>query len=255
VTDPEGTDVRYTLWEDYYDDRHYGWHTDPIFGHVMAHPATPIVAQADTRGVIAGTTAHFSRAFPRVELQVEDGRVERIEGGGAYGAAWRDLWEATRNVQYPCFPRPGLFWTWEMAIGTNVKQVRPTKAELISSGGFESERMRSGIIHTGHGTFWRAAEEDWAAERGHWYGHLHVHLLFPTLVVTTRAGEELVVVDRGHLTALDDPEVRALAAKYGDPDEVLREEWVPEIPGINAPGNYADYALDPGRYIYGSPRT
>jgi len=28
---------------------------------------------------------------------------------------------------------------------------------------------------------------------------------------------------------LDDPEVRRAAAKYGDPDELLREDWIPEF--------------------------
>ncbi|MBI4491237.1 MAG: hypothetical protein HY690_00375 [Chloroflexi bacterium] len=252
VTDPEGTDISYTLWPEYYDGQHYGWHEDPVFGHVMAHPTTPLVRQEDATGVVAGTTSHFSRAFPRIELEIDSGRIERIKGGGHYGDAWRDIWEETRNVQYPCFPRPGLFWIWEMAIGTNVKMARPRRVERLSSGGFEAERMRSGVIHTGHGTFWRAPEETWAGERGLPYGHLHAHLLFPTLVVTTTRGEELVVVNHGRLAALDDPEVRELAAQYGDPDEVLREEWVPSIPGISAPGDYADYAADPGRFIYGA---
>ena len=29
-----------------------------------------------------------------------------------------------------------------------------------------------------------------------------------------------------------------------DPDRLLAEDWTPEIPGINAPGNYFDYAAD-----------
>lgn len=32
------------------------------------------------------------------------------------------------------------------------------------------------------------------------------------------------LLDRGHLTVLDDPEIRQVAAKYGDPDEWLRQE-------------------------------
>jgi hypothetical protein len=32
------------------------------------------------------------------------------------------------------------------------------------------------------------------------------------------------LLDNGHLTVLDDPDVRAVAAKYGDPDEWLRQE-------------------------------
>lgn len=51
------------------------------------------------------------------------------------------------------------------------------------------------------------------------------------------------------MTSLDNPEVRALASRYGDPDYLLTEDWIPEVPGINAPGDYMkDYAPDPGGY-------
>jgi hypothetical protein len=37
----------------------------------------------------------------------------------------------------------------------------------------------------------------------------------------------------------------------GDPDRLLAEDWVPEIPGINAPGNYmTDYAPDPWKVAW-----
>ena len=47
------------------------------------------------------------------------------------------------------------------------------------------------------------------------------------------------------MTAMDQAEVRALASRYGDPDNLLSEEWIPYVPGINAPGSYEDYAADP----------
>jgi len=60
----------------------------------------------------------------------------------------------------------------------------------------------------------------------------------------------VVIIDKGHLTALDDDEVRSLAAEYGDPDELLTEAWFPAIPGINVPGDYMqDYARDPVSWI------
>ena len=71
-----------------------------------------------------------------------------------------------------------------------------------------------------------------------------------TLVVET-ATDEIPIVESGRLSAYDDPEVRELAARYGDPDEVLHDDWVPEIPGITVPGDYAEYAADPARFIYG----
>ncbi len=106
------------------------------------------------------------------------------------------------------------------------------------------------MIHVGCGTAWRAPEEEWADEKNIAYGHLHIHLLFPTLDLITKKGEQIRIIDRGHLLAMDDPEVRSVAQKYGDPDELLKEDWIPEIPGINSPGSYQEYAQNPARWIY-----
>lgn len=43
----------------------------------------------------------------------------------------------------------------------------------------------------------------------------------------------------------NDPEVRALASRYGNPNQLLRRDWIPELPGITAPGTYNEYAADP----------
>ena len=52
------------------------------------------------------------------------------------------------------------------------------------------------------------------------------------------------------ISALDDTEVRKLAGQYGDPGDLLREDWVPQIPGITSAGSYEDYARNPGKWIY-----
>jgi hypothetical protein len=44
--------------------------------------------------------------------------------------------------------------------------------------------------------------------------------------------------------------VRKLAEKYGDPDDLLGEDWIPQIPGITAAGSYDEYAGNPGAWIY-----
>ncbi len=250
VTDPEGTDLTYTLFPEYFDGSRRGYTEVPWWGHILGHGPTPILPNEDATGVVCGTTSHFQKPFPRIRLTLANGRVERIEGGGAYGDSWRVLQDESKDTQYPSFPRPGLFWLWEVAIGTNPKIRRSPNIHLLSSGGFEWERRRSGIIHIGLGTRWRGSEEAWAGERGVLYGHLHAHLFFPTLVIEPLRGKEIVVVERGHLTSLDDGEVRDLASKYGDPDRILAAEWGPGIPGIDAPGSYDDYAKEPARYIY-----
>ncbi len=250
LADPEGTDLTYTLFEEYFDGTRRGYTETPWWGHLLAHGPTPILPQEDATGTFAGTTSHFQRPFERIQLAVENGRLEEVKGGGDYGSGWRDLIQESKNTQYPSFPRPGLFWLWEIAIGTNPKISRPPNIHLLSSGGFEWERRRSGIIHIGLGTRWRGAEERWAGERGILYGHLHVHLFFPTLTITTRDGRELKVVEDGHLCALDDPEVRDMAARYGDPDQILNADWQPGVPGIDAPGSYDEYAQNPSRFIF-----
>ena len=35
-----------------------------------------------------------------------------------------------------------------------------------------------------------------------------------------------------------DPDVRKVASKYGDPDDLLSESWFPDVPGINTSGDY-----------------
>jgi len=59
----------------------------------------------------------------------------------------------------------------------------------------------------------------------------------------------VTIINKGHMTSLDSPEVRALTSRYGDPKELLAEDWVPQIPGINAPGRYEDYAKDPWKTV------
>ena len=257
LTDPEGTDIWWTNFEEYYDGPRYWDGPDPIWCHVMAHPDLPLLPKEDATGVLAGTICHYNRPTPTIKAYVEDGKLVGIEGGGGYGDAWRDLAEETRNVKYPNFPREGMFWLWEVAIGTNPKVTPepPETIRYISSGGVEQERARSGIVHMGIGSGWRDQDEEFAVENKVLSGHLHVHFCFATMDIHTKEGDVIRAIDNGHLTALDDLEVRDLAARYGDPDELLSEAWTPKIPGINHPGDYErDYGSDPAAWIYAGKR-
>lgn len=252
LTDPEGTDVEFTLNEKYYErplDERGGFGPIPNVGHLFGYPTPPLLKEDDVRGEVKGTISHITRPFKPVTVDVEQGKIQDIKGGEKYGEAWRELIAKTENVQYPEFPEKGLFWLWEVAIGTNPKVQRPVNSLMLSSGAYEIERSRSGIIHMGFGTRWSGSSEKWAGRNGEIYGHLHVHLMFPTYEITTKGGETVKVIENGRLTALDDPEVRELASKYGDPDELLKEDWIPSIPGISTSGKYEDYANDPADWI------
>jgi hypothetical protein len=251
VTDPEGTDYTFSLFEEYYGRPNpRGFAENPRVGHLAGHPDAPFLPKADDHGVIAGTTTHCGGPFPHIKVHVKEGAVYAIEGGGKYGEAWRNLLEKTRDLQYPSHPRPGLFWPREFAIGTHPKVCRPSNYLMRSSWMGMWERYRSGIIHVGIGTVTNEENDQWARQNKEPYGHIHVHLMFPTYEITKVGGQKIKVIDKGHLTALDDPYVRQVASKYGDPDKLLQEAWMPGIPGINVEGDYVkDYASDPVQWI------
>ena len=127
----------------------------------------------------------------------------------------------------------------EFSIGTNPKVFGPVMVEEFKGvEGRDLSRIRwsiardgAGMIHVGYGA--RGATW-WARLMDMPVNHYHVRLFFTTYVVHTRSGQKVNLLDRGHLTVLDDPDVRALAAKYGDPDEMLSVDW---IPALDAQGN------------------
>ncbi|TMA98559.1 MAG: hypothetical protein E6J74_00665 [Deltaproteobacteria bacterium] len=120
-----------------------------------------------------------------------------------------------------------------------------------------SERNKAGVVHWGfglgltHGPDKPAESEQWIEfakqnnlPHDHWW---HVHNVLATFRVRIRGTKNswLTLIDRGKLTSYKSPEVRALASRYGDPDEVVGDDWVPHVPGINAPGKYQEFAKDP----------
>lgn len=250
LCDPEGTELTWTLHRGYFDGTRVGFRATPYYGHLMAHPAEPLLPEEDATGVVAGTTNHFSKPFPRIELTLDKGRLEQVAGGGDFGEAWRRMHAETESIKYPGFPREGLFWLCEAAFGTHPKVVRPRNLRMLSSGGFEVERRKSGYMHVGIGTFWRSPTEHWAGDTGNLYGHLHVHQMRPNLVLAPTSGPSVNIIDDGRLTMLDDPEVRDLAAEYGDPDELLSETWKPTVPGLSAAGDYDTYSRNPAPFYY-----
>ncbi|HWS55127.1 MAG TPA: hypothetical protein VN228_13410 [Pyrinomonadaceae bacterium] len=271
LTDPEGTDLRFTWLDEYWrimdgsfpgypipPTEGFGTHRyrpgatkDPLIsGHLAGYPLGVVLPKSDVTGVIAGTSDHLG-PYPHLRIRMERNKVTRLEGGGEFGDKWREFIEKNKAVKYPHYPGPGVDWFIEAAIGTHPKVIRPFNVfeSATARASFMSERDRSGVMHLGIGQLLDFA---WALRHDPPlpFYHFHVHLYFPTYTCKLRDGREVKLIDRGRLTALDDPEVRRVAAKYGDPDELLREDWVPALSGVNTQGDYLkDYAADPESYM------
>ena len=258
ATDPEGTDFTWTVRPESWEEakKTYGFnivhegHMSPI---PMGMGIDSFMAN-DAAGVIAGTLNHAG-PFPHLRVNINKGSIGGAEGGGRYGQLINMSLNKWKDTQLPGHPGTGVNKLWEVAIGTNPKGIR-TKGFQDAGGSWE--RSRSGVIHWGMGSRTSfVMEKLMPTEWGEFHekndvpsGHLHIHTYFTTMDVTTASGRVLRLLDKGRLTVLDDPKVRQVAAKYGDPDVILQEVWIPAMPGINVPGNYMEeYGKDPVSYI------
>jgi hypothetical protein len=210
--------------------------------------------------VLAGTNGHGG-FFPRWELTFRDCFLVDVKGGGAQGAALKEFlqYPGINDLVFPYHTKPGFWYLFEIAFGSHPKAFRHPQV-LQESGSTSPERMRSGIVHWGLGI--RIVHDrdapvdsktwlDFAKKHNTPIDHgWHTHTNFTTYKVRLRNADKWVtLLDKGRMTSLDHPEVRALASRYGNPDYILAEDFIPEVPGINAPGDYLrDYAPKPGAY-------
>lgn len=276
IRDPEGTDLSWELAEEMasrwargvYQQGHLYMHPNQATGRfpysLVDYPAfqktyNPREPMPPTNGVIAGTSNHAG-FYSRVVVHIRDGYLVNVEGSGPYAELWREFlrYPGINEVTYPYHHKPGYWWLYEAALGTHPKYFRDPEALRRAENA--AERNRTGVLHFGHGIRihhgpeapeqakeWKEFFKRHNLPDDHW---LHVHAYFPTYRVRIRGTDNWVtLIDRGHLTALDHPLVRALASRYGNPDELLAEDWIPEIPGINVPGRYEEFARDPWPFV------
>lgn len=276
VTDPEGTAFGYDV-----DDEGAKRWSEGVYqqGHLYMFPAqatgrfpysrveypsfnTSYVkpVQPEVSGVIASTTSHAA-SHPRMEIEVTKGKISKISGGGLYGEGMRLLqkYPGTQELTWPMLSKPGYWWLYEAGTGTNPKYFKHP-AEVLEGVNL-SERNVAGVIHWAFGAEvsmgpeskpgqWDprtiAFSEEHTLPKGH---SMHNHNTMPTLQVRIRDLDQWVtLIEHGGLAALDDVYVRALASRYGNPSAILRRDYIPALPGINAPGKYDDYAKHPGAY-------
>ncbi|MBI4445115.1 MAG: hypothetical protein HY645_04335 [Acidobacteria bacterium] len=272
VTDPEGTDFTFRVTEDVakmWAEAAYL----PAHLFLIPHGATTLIpnkilypklkrwlkpALPDARGILVSTRNHVG-VYPRMEVYLENSRVKEVRGGGEYGEALRAFLDHPNlnKVKNPYYDVEGYWFLFEGAVGTNPKAF--IKYEELMEGRQGSEREAAGVIHWALGA--QAYSDDPGREgtndkfrqtynvpRGHGF---HMHNLMTTYRARIRGSQRWVtLVDKGQLASLDHAEIRALASRYGEPDEVLQREWVPDFPGINSPGDYQkDYAENPWRHM------
>ncbi len=280
VTDPEGTALYFGVSTDQAKSWAQGAY---LQGHlfmipsqasgvypfsVIAYPALgdkwlPPTRMTTANGYIASTNSHASN-HPRIQIKIKDGYVQEVKGGGLYGDGFR-LWltyPKINELTWPYQKNPGFWWLYEAGTATNPKYFKHPGETLV--GNNISERNAGGVIHWSFGaevTMGPESGKEKAAtspkslafgkEHGVPVGHaMHNHTLLPTYQIRFReSGKWATVIEHGQILASRDPEVRALASRYGDPEELLRRDWTPELPGITTPGDYnKDYSADPGSF-------
>jgi len=276
ANDPEGTEMSFEVGEEEakiwasgaYNQGHLFLSPYQATGRfpysVVEYPAiqkkwnAPIFTKAN--GVFAGTSNHTG-SFPRIEVRVKDGYITEVKGGGLYGELWREFlkYPKINELNYPYQDKPGYWWFYEAGLGTNPKFFKRPDENMV--GNNLSERNNAGVIHWGFGgsvvhdpdaptesKAWIDFPKQHALPKDHWW---HIHNLLLTYKVRVRGTKNtwLTLIDKGELTALRSPEIRALASRYGNPDDVLSDDWAPYLPGINAPGRYEDYAKDPWKTV------
>jgi hypothetical protein len=263
ITDPEGTHIEYSVtpeeakrWQlNRFNPTHL--FLDPLQASVqeiagwLPGDVPPIFHKPD--GVLAGTANHWG-FYPRIELYFEKGRLVEVKGGGKYGEGIREFMDRYKDVQWPGWPDKGYFWLCDSALCTSIKAFRRTSDMFNCYDPVPNifERTRMGVFHHGFG-YRRHGEESvkYVKEQNLPGFHIHVHNYFTTFEIKLQGTDHWYkIVDKGRVSAMSDPDIKAIAHKYGDPEELLKYDWVPPLPGINCEGDYLnDYAPDPLAYL------
>jgi hypothetical protein len=275
VTDPEGTAFGYDLKENEAQAWAAGVYQQ---GHLYMFPAQatgrfpysvveyPVMTSKfvpgvlpEVSGVIASTTSHAA-THPRIEVVVKNGKISDIKGGGLYGEGMRLLqqYPGTQDMQWPHHQKSGYWWLYEAGMGTNPKYFKHPIEVL--EGINLSERNVAGVIHWAFGAEsamgpdkigeWSDQSKQFSEKNVLPMGHsLHHHNLLPTMQVKIRELDQwITLLEHGGLGSFEDVGVRALASRYGNPNDILRRDYIAPMPGVNMPGTYDSYARDPGAH-------
>jgi hypothetical protein len=182
------------------------------------HLYIPFPKSKRLEGEITIRSLTFGGPVEPARLTVEGRKVTQVDGAGVFADRLRQSFEDYRDQSYPHLPGPGADWISTFAMCTNPKFRRsPSWENARGSARAHSwclGHKRSGFLHASVGA---------ALVNPNHKLIRHFDMMFTTVVADGRP-----VIEDGHLVALDAPEVRAVAERFGDPDELLREDWIPD---------------------------
>lgn len=250
--DPEGSNLHWTMTPE--ESRIWSKSTGAS-NHIYIYPS-PLHSTLQP-GAVLMAHANHTGIYPTMSIHVDShGGIQSIEGGERVGELFKMLVNHPdfREAQFPKAPAKGYWFFRQDGFATNPKYVT-SYPHLIHGAPWlanDTERNRAGVQHLAFSYDSNDPEDlAYAKQHGLPLGNgehtAHLHNYFPTVKWQLRdTGEWVTVSDKGYVKAFDDPEVRALASRYGDPDLIFRYEWIPGIPGINVEGDYQkDFAADP----------
>lgn len=255
LTDPEGTHLEWTLTPEQANK----WREDSGgANHLYVYPSA--VYSTLKEGAVIRAHGNHTGVFPTMSVYLNKyGVAERVEGGDRVGQLFSMLLNhpKLKNVKFPKAPAPGYWYLRQDGLATNPKYVRNLQAYIKGDAWMANltERQRAGVQHLAFSYESREPEDLALAQKegiplGQNEHTNHMHLYFPTFRWKLRdTGEWVTIVEKGNLQVFQDPEVRALGSKYGDPELLFRYEWIPAIPGINVPGDYESFARNPYQWI------
>ncbi|MBI4442071.1 MAG: hypothetical protein HY649_01705, partial [Acidobacteria bacterium] len=257
--DPEGTNLQWMLTPEQAQRWSSRGSGDDASNHINIYPS-PLHSTMKEGAMLVAHTNHTG-LYPTMQVHLnQHGGVERIEGGGRTGELFAMLVNhpTFKEAQFPKSPAKGYWFFRQDGFATNPKFVRSLPSLIEGDPWLAnlSERNRAGVQHLAF-SYDSDDPEDlaYAKEKGIPLGRgehtMHMHNYFPTVKWKLRdTGEWITIAEKGYVKLFDDPEVRALASRYGDPDLIFRYEWIPSLPGVNVAGDYTkDFASDPWAWL------
>ncbi|MDA2933849.1 hypothetical protein MYX82_05845 [Acidobacteria bacterium AH-259-D05] len=161
-----------------------------------------LVPQDDdgVEGIIV-TSNLWTGRVPRTEVHLGAGEVVQVAGSAR-----------TRQAVTQATAQGGFL---ELSFGVNPKVIVPGEVDGFSPRMWShyAASQRSGVVSVLLGS---------RSQRGE-------RLPFTQFFSLVNAGGPRIIIDLGHLTALDDEEVQQLAEQLGSVEDLLEEEWIPAI--------------------------